>query len=195
MTDEKIEVADPRAWYEALTAFVEQECARPPLLDGHMLGPLEDWQRRITGGSLIEFLEWVTSEEAFARYKVLQRDPITERIFLCVTDRAGAVAFNEIVDRRSDQALFLYKDEWRAYLDDPANDHDDAFACHYEFWSAWHRQLDPRWELPEGSYHQLWVHEEGFVVGEEAGRGSQHVWDWDGERMNLIVQDINRWVD
>ena len=116
-----VKTADPKAWRDALADFVANHCERDPLLDGHMLAPLHDWQRRITGGSLISFLDYATSEEAFERYKVLQKDPITERIFLCITDVPGAVAFNEIVDKHSEKAIWLYKDEWRAFLDRDRN--------------------------------------------------------------------------
>jgi len=189
-----VKTADPKAWRDALADFVANHCERDPLLDGHMLAPLHDWQRRITGGSLISFLDYATSEEAFERYKVLQKDPITERIFLCITDVPGAVAFNEIVDKHSEKAIWLYKDEWRAFLDREGVDTDESFACHYEFWSVWHRSIDPRWELPEGTYQQLWVHEEGFVLADEAGRGSQNVWNWDGRAMTLVQQDVTMWV-
>lgn len=186
---------DPREWRQRLLEHVERTRTIEPLPDGHMLGPLHDWQRRITGGSLLEFFEWVTSEEAFERYPILEKDPITERIFVCVTDMPGAVAFREIVDQDNELVACALREEWRAFLEDPSQPHDDELELHYEFWSAWHRRLDTRWELPEDSYHQLWVHEEGFAVADGAGRGSQHVWHWDGQAFELIAQDITRWVD
>lgn len=193
MTSVNLDV-DPGAWYKALTEFVKNHCERDPLLDGHMLDPLRDWQRRITGGALLSFLEYATSDEALERYPILAKDPLTERIFVAITDIPGAIAFNEIIDKRSDKATWLFKEEWRAFLDREDTDHDDDFSCHYEFWSVWHRAIDPRWEIPPGNYQQLWVHEEGFVLADEAGRGSQNVWNWNGQRMMLVEQDITCWV-
>ncbi len=186
---------DPEAWYTDLETYIRTEHERPPLPDGHMLDALGTWQRRITGGALLSFLEWATSEEAFERYPLLAKDPLTERIFVCITDLIGAVAYHEIVDRHSDKTICVLKDEWRAFLEEPSLDHDDTFTCHYEFWSVWHQEVDATWEIPEEARgQQLWVHEEGFAVADESGRGSQHLWGWDGDEMNLLTQDVTKWV-
>ena len=186
---------DPLKWRANLDAYRRAHHPRSPLPDGHMLDGLAQWQRRITGGTLLDFLKYITSEAAFERYPVLGRDPLTERVFVGVVDVPGAVAFHELVDAHGERAICLLRHEWRDYLGSVGQDHDDAFASHYELWSFWHRDLNPLWELPgERPGQQLWVHEEGFALAHEVGRGSQHIWSWDGQQMTLVEQDINKWV-
>ncbi len=159
-----------------------------------MLHALHSWQRRITGGSLLEFLEWATSDEAKDRYPALEHSPVSERVFVFISDVPGLVAFREIVDSTSEQAIGLFKSQWKAFLDDPAEDHDDGLALHYEMWSVWHREIDPQWDMEGKRHDQLWVHEEGFAIADEAGRGSQNLWNWNGREMQLVKQDITKWV-
>lgn len=188
-------MSDSSEWRAKLEQYVMAR--REPILlpDGHMLDHLSDWQRRITGGSMREFFEYIVSDDARARYPALHSRPVEQRTFVCVTDVSGAVAYRELVDKKSDKAICLFKEEWRAFLDDRENDHDDAFEHHYEFWSVWHQQLDPAWDIPEVKAGQLWVHEEGFALADGAGRGSQNLWGWDGVDMYLVRQDMTKWVD
>ena len=189
---------DPRAWRAHLQAFIDAHRDPTLLPDGHMLDGLHDWQRRITGGALLQFLEWAASDEAHARYEDLGKNPITERVFVCITDLSGAVAYREIIDATHDRAIRVDRAEWAAFLEDATQDHDDHFEAHWEFWSVWHRELDARWEI-EGiealDPATLWVHEEGFALLDGAGRGSRHLWRWDGATMHLIAQDVTKWVD
>ena len=188
---------DAITWRQHLANHVTQQQARAgqaPLPDGHMLHALQDWQRRITGGSLMEFLEWAASEDAVARYPLLNATPITERVFVFISDIPGLVAYRELIDQRSQRAIGLLKDQWRAFLSDGSEDHDDPLTHHYEMWSVWHRDIDPQWDLEDKPYDQLWVHEEGFALAHEAGRGSQNVWNWNGQRLQLVKQDMTRWV-
>ena len=185
-----------RAWRAALSAYVEAQPSASALPDGHMLHPLQGWQRRISGGALLELLEWATSAEARARYPALKAaHPIEERVLVFISDLSGLVAFREITDQRSEFAAGLLKSQWRAFLSDPSQDHDEAFAHHYEVWSVWHREIDPHWEIDPGLHaQQLWVHEEGFALADRIGRGSHHLWGWDGREMSLIIQDASKWV-
>jgi hypothetical protein len=183
------------AWRAALAAFIaplRQEIG--PLPDGHMLSPLAYQQRRITGGSLLHFFKQVDAHDAADNIPALLTHPVEGRVFVCITDLPGAVAAHELIDRASDQAIVLLQREWRAWLEDAATEHDDAFAHHYELWSAWHQEIDPRWELPPHPAHlQLWVHEEGHALADLHGRGAQHVWGWDGHTLSLLAQSITSW--
>lgn len=181
-------------WQETLHNHIAAQPTTPLLPDGHMLPPLHNWQRRITGGTLLQFLEWVASDDARARYPVLESFPVSERVLVCVSDVPGLVAFRELVDNQSSQAIGLLKAQWRAFLDDATQEHDDTFQHHYEMWSVWHRDIDPHWDMEGKRHDQLWVHEEGFAIADQAGRGSQNLWNWNGQEMQLIKQDVAKWV-
>ncbi len=181
-------------WGAQLRAFIASVRKPEPLRDGHMLDALSGWQRRITGGALLDFLSFA-GERAHAQYPRLGQNPITERVFVCITDEPGAVAARELIDRDSPRALWLFRSEWLRFLEAPEQDQDEAMAHHFEFWSVWHRNIPDTWQLPREQYRQLWVHEEGFALDEGLGRGSQHVWGWDGATLRLVEQDITRWVE
>ena len=183
------------AWHQALSRFITPlRAALGPLPDGHMLPPLAYQQRRITGGSLLHFLKMIDAHDAEDNLPILRAHPLPSRVFVCITDLPGAVAAHELIDRTSSQAIVVLQDEWRAFLQSPDTDHDDAFAQHYELWSAWHQRLDPRWELPPQAPNvQLWVHEEGHALADRHGRGAQHVWAWDGASLTLVAQNVTSW--
>jgi len=183
------------AWREGVKTFIDAaRVGAPPLPDGHMLDPLGFWQRRITGGTLQSFLEFAVSVDAVELFPELHDNGIEHRIFVFVTDLSGEVAYRELIRGDSNRALCVRREEWVGFLGDEAHDRDDEFTKHYECWSAWHQDVDPVWEVPEGDWGQLWVHEEGFALADGAGRGSQHVWSWDGEEMTLVVQDVTIWT-
>ncbi len=182
-------------WRQQLHDYTTQHAPlERPMPDGHMLHSLHNWQRRISGGSMLEFLEWAASPEAHERYPVLDTSPVSDRIFVFVSDIPGLVAFKELVDKQSQSAIGLLKHQWKSFLADTSLEHDDELQHHYEMWSIWHREVDPQWDLEDKPYDQLWVHEEGFAIAHEAGRGSKNLWNWNGQRMQLVKQDISKWV-
>lgn len=195
-----MKIQTPDQWYQALHDFIQAQGdgelgPKARVEDGHMLTPRKGWQRRIHGGTLLDFVRFA-SERAHELYPKLGQNPITERVFVFITDSPGLVAAHELIDQSSRRAIALHRDLWRAWLDDPAQDHDERFALHYECWSVFHRNVEPSWQQ---EHHvadtQLWVHEEGFALDDGLGRGSQHLWRWDNTQMKLIEQDLTRWVD
>jgi hypothetical protein len=180
-------------WLSKLKTFVETRRNAPPVDDSTELAPVVDEQRRITGGALMQFLEFVQSESSFETFPILEDRPISDRAFLFATDRAGVAAAGDILDRDSDRVIVLLKNEWKAWLEAPTTDSDDQFEHHYQFWSVWHRNVDPSWEIPDEPSGQLWVHEEGFALADRAGSGSRHLWSWDDGEMDLIEQEIETW--
>ncbi len=181
-------------WLSDLKTFLEARREAPPDRGATSLRPLVDEQRQITGGALLQFLEFVQGESSFELFPVLEDQPISERAFVFATDRAGAAAAHDIIERDSDRAIVVLRDEWKAWLEAPSTDSDPEFDHHYEFWSAWHRNVEPTWEVPEDPEGELWVHEEGFALADRAGRGTQHLWQWHDGEMTLVEQDIDEWV-
>lgn len=184
-----------QTWLKRLSLAVDaMDLDAGPLPDAHMLSARKDWQRRISGGAMLSFLEFATGP-AHDLYPKLGQNPITERVFVFVTDRSGQVAARDLMDQSSGQAICVNQNAWRMWLDDPSRDHDDAFEWHYECWSTWHRNVDDGWDIDRADTSQLWVHEEGFALDDGLGRGAQHVWDWTGAQMRLVAQDVTQWVE
>lgn len=186
---------EAREWRDELEGFLASYRERQPLPAADDLDPLRDEQRRITGGRLLQFLQFIQREEAFEAYPVLEEQPITDRVFVFATDVAGLAAARDIVDSESTRAVIATKEEWRAWLEAPATEADETFECHYECWSVWHQNLQAHWasvEAADGSA-EYWVHEEGFALADRAGRGGRHLWSWDGDELALEEQDADDW--
>ena len=185
---------ESRQWLDALESFVERYRSRRPLPRLDELDPLADEQRRITGGALIDLFEFVEEGKADELFPALEEVSLSDRAFVLATDLPGAAASRDLVDWDSDKALVILKEEWRAFLEDASNDSDEEFDCHWEAWSVWHQNLEDTWEIPERDGGAFWVHEEGFALAHRAGRGSKHLWYWDGAQMQLEEQAIDDWV-
>lgn len=183
-----------RAWFDALTQFVDRRRSTNPAPTAEQLDRLEDEQRRVAGGSLMQFLQFLQSEAAFEAFPVLEEHPIAERVFVFASDAPGVVAARDIVDWESDRAIVVTKQEWRAFLEDPSTDSDRQFDHHYEHWNVWHQDFRADWDLPDEEFGELWIHEEGFAVGDRAGRGSRHLWGWDGSELELVEQEVDQWA-
>lgn len=185
-------------WSSRLESFIDDRRGHTDLPDREGLAQLDDWKRRITGGNLIQFLEFVQSPESFQHFPALRDNPIEKRVFVSITDVPGAVAAREIVDDKTPAAIIALKDEWRQWIAQGPGAEDIEFQYHYECWSVWHRDIEPEWDIeaPEidRSDTELWVHQEGFALADGAGRGAQHLWAWDGESMEKLQEQVESWV-
>jgi hypothetical protein len=181
-------------WLAQLREFSERERGDLKIPDGHMLSAQLNWRRKVTGGVLLQFLDFIQTDAPYEHFDHLEERPLHERVMVFITDLPGAVAGYEIIQTESERALTLLKDEWRAYLADPSNDEDAEFEKHYEFWSVWHQNLHSEWELDELEDGEYWIHEEGFALADQAGRGAQHLWVWDGGEMRKVQEALTSWV-
>ncbi|MBA2661260.1 MAG: hypothetical protein H0U74_03140 [Bradymonadaceae bacterium] len=178
-------------WLQTLRAFSATHRSAP-LSGRDDLDALGDWQRRITGGLIIQFFEFL--EKKAVDELAEDSTPIGERVFLLITDEPGAAAAQELMEMDSPLAICLLKEEWRRYVDDEQNNADEDFRLHYQFWSVWHQNVPEQWELELEVDTDYWVHEEGFALADGVGRGAQHLWAWDGEQMKIVEETMTSWV-
>lgn len=180
-------------WRKELVDFVEK--LRETLPQQDELTPLQDWQRRITGGVVVQFFSFLEKTASEELYPQLADHPLPERLFLLVTDEAGLLAAQELMDLDSVQAYAVLKEEWRAFLEAPNTDPDEAYVHHYQFWSVWHQNIPDNWDVePLEEGYDYWLHEEGFALADGAGRGAQHLWKWNGEKMELAEETMTSWT-
>ena len=185
--------AEAASWRQELDAFLAER--RAGVLPRHAdLSPIQDAQRRVSGGLLKHFFEFLERKDPATQFPILYLHPLEERVFVFVTDEAGATAARDLMDLESPLAVCLLKEEWRTFLEDPSTDDDDEFTRHYQFWSVWHQNLPTTWEIPQDADGEYWVHEEGYALAERVGRGAQHLWRWDGEELTLVREGITSWV-
>lgn len=184
---------DVVAWRAEVVEFLDQHRRPIPALDN--LSPLQHWHRRVTGGVLRQFFQFLARDMPEDHFPILQENPFPERLFLFLTDLPGFHAAQGLIDTESDQALILLREEWMAFLEDFKTWDDEDYKLHYEFWAVWHRQVPKEWEGRDPSGPgELWVHEEGFALADGAGRGAQHLWRWDGETLHLEAEALTSWA-
>ena len=181
-----------RRWRDELTDFVDE--FRSSIPDRSQLTPLQHEHRRVTGGLLLQFFEFLEKSADAERFPRLEDHPLEDRLFLYISDVAGYWAAEELMDTDTPQAFRILKEEWRAFLEQPDTDEDEKFIHHYQFWSVWHTNIPDTWEGPElDPDWEHWVHEEGFALADRAGRGAQHLWRWDGEEFEIVEQELTSW--
>lgn len=181
-----------RRWRDELVQFVDR--IRPSIPAREQLSALQNEQRRVTGGLLLQFFEFLEQSATPDRFPRLEEHPLEERLFLLITDEAGWWAAEELMDTDTPQALRLLKQQWRAFLEDPDTDDDEEFVHHYQFWSVWHRDIPDGWETPDlEEGWDYWVHEEGFALADRRGRGAKHLWRWDDDEFELVEEQLNSW--
>lgn len=194
---------DSSSWLGQVREFALNRREGIDIPDGHELGPLENFKRRATGGVLLQFLDFLQTGQALEIFdSALEKFPLHARSFLFITDLPGAVAAGELMQADSEHAFCILREEWRAWLADEAREQDAAFLEHFEFWSVWHQEIHPEWEFDSGlDFEELtqdgaefWVHEEGFALAPNAGRGAQHLWLWDGAEMKKVQEAITSWT-
>lgn len=184
-------------WFAALEQFLASHRERDPLPTDGDLSALQDEQRRVIGGSLMQFLQLIQNEAVFQAFPVLEEEPVSERVFIFATDAAGVAAARDIIDRDSERAAVVTKEEWRAWLEAPGTDADESYDYHYQYWSVWHQNFQANWRLDAVEMEEdldYWVHEEGFALADRAGRGAEHLWSWDGEELELVEQSADQWT-
>lgn len=181
------------AWRQELLSYLAP--LQGPLPTKEDLNPLQDWQRRISGGVLLQFFDLLQKSAPEDLFPQLADLPLEQRVFLFITDESGYLAAQELMDLESTQAICVLKDHWRTFLEDFETNDDDEFIHHYQFWSVWHQEIPENWEvspLTEGG--EYWIHEEGFAVADGAGRGAQHLWRWTGTDLVLSEELMSSWT-
>ena len=178
-------------WRRSLLDFLDK---RPrSVASREQLSPLQQQQRRVTGGILIQFTDLLQSD-AIDEYPQLQSNPLHQRLFVCITDEAGLHAARDVLDTDTDQLQCILNQEMRAFLEAPHTLDDGEFKHHYECWSVWHQNLSEKWDMPpQDGDLDLWVHEEGFALHDGVGRGAQHLWSWDGQELSLVEELLTSW--
>ncbi len=178
-------------WRQSLVDFVDQRARSIPQRD--QLSPLQQEQRRVTGGVLLQFTHLLQTHIT-DRYPDLTPQDLQQRLFLCITDEAGFHAAEDVLETDTEQVLRILKEDWRAFLEAPHTLDDSEFRHHYECWSVWHQNLSEKWDMPPRDGDTIyWVHEEGYALADGIGRGAQHLWGWDGQEFKLIEQRLTSW--
>ena len=157
-------------WFDQLTSATQEFRKEIPMPTREELNEPEEWQCRITGSSLVNWLDNVgdnilQERSMFCKLKEIEPDP-----FLVFTsNRPGLVAINQIVGVGNERIVF------RDQID-----------------TEFQQQAEEQFPIPQGSSY--WQHSEGTIWAQLAGRGGDHLWKWDGNEPELLEEAFTQWV-
>lgn len=178
------------AWIAKLREYTAECRAKAPLPDWEHLTAAQEWQRRIVGGSILNWLRQIGPrflQERAIVHRTLQVDPHPAIVF--TSNVPGLVAAQEIVGPDHERGVYLLEEEFAAA---PAHLADGEYKCHIRFWSFFRAEPEPafaaraRAKYPLADGGSYWQHSEGTMWAVNAGRGVDHLWRWDGQQAVLL---------
>ena len=186
------------SWFANLRQEVLGLRKRTPLPPIVGLNEAEEWQRRIIGGSVIAWLE--QHGPAFLRerkvlHKTMNVDPDPGIVF--TSNIPGLLAAQEIIGDGGQEVVYLHEKEFQRWL---KKNPDPEYRWHVHFWSFFREPVDKilaakfKKAYPMDKNFSCWQHSEGTMWGVLAGRGGDHLWQWDGVEPRLIEEAFHSWV-
>ena len=185
-------------WFGALQEYISGCREALPLAARENLPASEEAHCQIVGGS---FLRWLqdTGPQFLSERRVLSKmmkvSPDPDIVF--TSNMPGLVAAAEILGDDHDGTAFLLEDEYSHWV---AQSPDDEFRWHVHVWSYFRESVEPEFERKAKTTHPLsegsvyWQHTEGTMWGRLAGRGVDHLWQWDGNQPELLGEAFTHWV-
>jgi hypothetical protein len=188
-----------QAWISELRSHIVGLRDCNPLPDRQLLDSAEEWQCRIIGGSLLNWLNEIGPDylqERKVLSKLLEIEP--EPLIVFTSTVPGLIAATEIITPENESVLFLADDDFAKW----SRQHPDAEYCwHVHFWSYFHTSPDQEFLAQAQEQYPLddeaetyWQHVEGTMWGQQAGRGVDHLWKWDGKEPLLLEEAFSHWV-
>lgn len=172
----------PEEWAAQLRLFLIRHGQEGRLADRRQLSAIEEWQCRVSGGALLKFLRFLTRPEYRGDHPELEEVARAGKRLVCVTDAVGALAAHDILRMFRPQAVWVFEDVWREWLEDRSWA-DPGFDRHIEYLSGWRPAHGAD---KSGDY---WLHSEEYRLAAATGRAFEHLWRWADEELELISSD------
>jgi len=191
-------MGDGKEWFDGLRANIVNCRQQIPIPPREQLSEDDEWECRIVGGSLIQWLKQVGPsllEERVVLHKLLEIVPDPYLIF--TSNMPGLVAAQEIVGDANERIVYLLE---REFEDWQAHDSDDSYKWHVHFWSAFQVAIEPEFQkkaiqkYPSGDKGAFRQHSEGTMWAVRAGRGVDHLWKWQIGAPELLEEAFSSWV-
>ncbi|RYX86811.1 hypothetical protein EON83_01120 [bacterium] len=181
-----------QTWAENLKAYIRQQRASQPLPDRESLTPEEEMQCRLVGGELMGWCEQSLNGILQTRHALQIMEFDTEPLVVLTSTLPGIVAAEEIFGDANEHLFFLLETEFQAWQGYGA---DESYQWHIHHWSYFESpsaELLQRAEenFPNLPTQEFRVHTLGDLWGPNCGFESKHLWNWNGNDMDLLEQDF-----
>jgi len=182
---------DFRMWFRKLKSHTENYRAANPIPDRKSLSRSQVLQLHIIKGSLL-FLLNNLSAAISARKDIKKSGPC----IIFTSHDAGLAAANEIKQVRKFYIISLYPEELNSFLQlFPDTEHKH----HVHIWSHFLEEQENKTTMfakrfPLNNMEKYWLHAEGIMCGPLLGRGTEHLWSWDGMRPKLLKKNFRHWA-
>jgi hypothetical protein len=185
-------------WFQRLQEH-SQKCREAlPIPDRHAISAAQEVQCQIVGGSLISWLQdtgpqFLTERRVLAKMMKVSPDPGV----VFTSNMPGLVAAAEILGNDHEGIEYLLEDEYAQWI---GQSPDATYRWHVHVWSRFRERVEPEFEKKAKQEHPLppgctyWQHTEGTMWGKLAGRGGDHLWQWDGTKPELLEEAFTHWV-
>ena len=167
-----------------------------PIVPRDALSPLAEWQNRILGADLIQWnnniADSLLSERAvLGKLQNWHKNPI---IFF-ISTMPGLVASQEIIGDEHGRFVWGLPEDFDSF-----EERDEEHIFHVEYRSLFKepesdadvKELTKSHPLAPGESH--FIHTVESVMGPLFARGGEHVWKWDGEKLELLEEAWRTWV-
>ncbi len=167
-----------------------------PIVPRAALSPLAERQTRILGGDLIQWNNNIAnsllSERALlGKLENWHKDPV---IFF-ISTMPGLVASQEIIGDEHRPFVWGLPEDFDSF-----EERDEEFIVHVEYRSLFKepesdadvKELTKSHPLEPGESY--FIHTVESVMGPLFARGGEHLWKWDGEKLELLEEAWRTWV-
>ena len=108
----------------------------------------------------------------------------------------GLVAAEEITRGKNLPWVSLYPEELNNFLQCYP---DNGYTYHLHIWSHFLEELDSETikiaaRYPISGKEKYWLHIEGVMQGQKLGRGTEHLWSWNGSQPSLLKKNLFHWA-
>ncbi|UCD66304.1 MAG: hypothetical protein JSW69_01355 [Deltaproteobacteria bacterium] len=182
---------DPQVWFRKLKSHVGNRRASNPIPNRENLSRSQVLQLHIIKGSLLSLLNNLSA--ALSSQSGFRREV---PCIIFTSHDAGLAAASEIKQDRKLPLISLYPDEMSSFLQVFP---DTKHKHHIHIWSHFLEDLDNHTPLLTENYpiaekEKYWLHVEGIMCGPQLGRGTEHLWRWDGNQLKLLKKNFHHWA-
>jgi hypothetical protein len=182
---------DSQVWFRKLKSHVENRRASNPIPNCKNLSRSQVLQLHIIKGSLLSLLNNLSA--ALSSQSGFRREA---PCIIFTSHDPGLAAASEIKQDRKLPLISLYPDEMSSFLQIFP---DTKHKHHIHIWSHFLEEIDNETAFiteyyPIAEKGKYWIHVEGIMCAPQLGRGTEHLWSWDGNRAKLLKKNFRHWA-